>query len=328
MTDHFFRRTLALLLALMMLSGAVCAEETVAEPAVRRICFVDDTADGYLDDGDANLFVYTDAGDKAEMTKTVDTLSGRTLWYADIGAEAQDVTFLRTSAFFDEETALGARWEKWFAGAPETSVYLAAGHQKGSWAPDGTAAIPSGSMEDFSCGLWMDTKGEGKTEDAVKWYQNGDEYHFYVPSYVDLSQVRLYSGFDSFIIDGTAYQNGAVVDLPVGGHQLKVVIGAETVDMGTLRVWQSAGTAAMLLSTKQELFTGLTYVNGEMGAWPKDSGITAQNYVSAYKDTVETKGSYRFYDADGARINEDDTLKKIKGRGNSSFEMSVLVYGK
>ena len=31
-----------------------------------QICFVDDTADGYLDDGDANLFVYTDAGDKAE----------------------------------------------------------------------------------------------------------------------------------------------------------------------------------------------------------------------------------------------------------------------
>ena len=63
-------------------------------------------------------------------------------------------------------------------------------------------------MEDFWYGLWIDTKGDSNTVDAIKWYKNGSQYHFYVPSFVDLTQAKIYSNFGSFEIDSTDYNNG------------------------------------------------------------------------------------------------------------------------
>ena len=86
------------------------------------------------------------------------------------------------------------------------------------------------------------------------------------------------------------------------------------------------------MTTKMELYTGLAAAYAV-----KEDGQTADyEGVAAYKSTVSTKGDYLFYDESGALKNSTDKetgkvltgLKKIKGRGNSTFEASMRLYGK
>ncbi len=292
------------------------------------IYFLDSTSSSYITDDDSNVFAYTNAGDKVKMTQTIDTKSGKTLWSAKIDEAATAVTFYRASYYYDEDNASTTQWGTWSAGKPTTSIYKATASGTGSWVTDGTAVAPSGSIDDYWYGLWIDTKGNGNTVDAVKWYKNGSAYHFYVPSYVDLSQVKIYSSFDSFTIDGTTYNNGDAVNLTTGSHTVTGLTGSTTNNLGTLKVYQTQSTASMLMTTKEDLFTGLTDNYKDGNAWPAGSGLTADNYNNVYKDAIETKGSYYFYDEDGNMVNSDPVLKKIKGRGNSSFEASMRLYGK
>ena len=214
------------------------------------------------------------------------------------------------------------------AGKPSTNVYKVTASGTGSWVADSTVSKPEGTMQDLSYGLWLDTRGNGSAVDAVKWFKNGSEHHLYVPSYVDLTKAVLYSSFDSFTIDGTTYNNGDTVNLTVGSHTVTGVKNGTTTNLGTLKVYQSKSTASMLMTTKEELFTGLTDNYADANAWPSGSGITSTNFNSIYKDAIETKGSYYFYDESGNLVNTDPVLKKIKGRGNSSFEASMKIYGK
>ena len=294
----------------------------------KTIYFLDATSNSYITDDDSNMFVYSNAGDKVKMTETIDTKSGKTLWSAKVDEAATSVTFYRASYYYDEDNASTTQWGTWSAGKPTTSIYKATASGTGSWVADTTAVAPTGTMEDFSYGLWIDTKGDGNTVDAIKWYKNGTQHHFYVPSFVDLTKAKIYSSFGSFTIDGTEYNNGDTVNLTVGSHTVTGVTNGTTTNLGTLMVYQTESTAAMLMTTKEELFTGLTDNYMDANAWPTGSGLSTTNFNGVYKDAIETKGSYYFYDETGHIVNSDPVLKKIKGRGNSSFEASMRLYGK
>ncbi len=300
----------------------------VPSGSYKTIYFLDSTSNSYITDDDSNMFVYTNAGDKVKMTETIDAKSGKTLWYAKIDEASTNVSFYRASYYYDEDNASATQWGTWSAEKPTTNVYKATASGTGSWVADTTVAKPDGTINGFSYGLWMDTRGNSNTTDVIKWFKNGSEFHFYVPSYVDLSKVNIYSSFDSFTIDGTSYNNGDAVNLTTGTHKVTGVNGTTTTNLGTLKVYQTQSTAAMLMTTKEELYTGLTDNYMDANAWPEGSGITDKNFNGIYKDAIETKGSYYFYDETGHIVNSDPVLKKIKGRGNSSFEASMRIYGK
>ncbi len=311
------------------LTGTYTApEEITPSGTYKTIYFLDSTSNSYITDDDSNMFVYSNAGDKVKMTETIDTKSGKTLWSAKIDEAATSVTFYRASYYFDEDNASETQWGTWSAGEPTTSIYSATASATGSWVADTTAVAPTGTIDDFSYGLWIDTKGDGNTVDAIKWYKDTTGYELYVPSYVDLTNVNVYSSFDSFTIDGTSYNNGDAVSLTVGSHSVTGLTGSTTTNLGTLKVYQTESTAAMLMTTKEELFTGLTDNYMDSNAWPSGSGLSTTNFNGVYKDAIETKGSYYFYDEEGNMVNSDPVLKKIKGRGNSSFEASMRLYGK
>ncbi len=304
-------------------------EDITPSGTYKTVYFLDATSNGYITDDDANMFAYSNAGDKVKMTQSVDTKSGKTLWSAKIDESATSVTFYRASYYYDEDNASTTQWGTWSAGKPTTSIYKATASGTGSWVADSTATMPSGTMDDYWYGIWIDTKGDGNTVDALKWYKNGTQHHLYVPSFVDLTKVNVYSSFDSFTIDGKTYNNGDAVNLTTGSHTVTGVSSTSTTtNLGTLKVYQSENTAAMMMTTKEELFTGLTDNYMDANAWPAGSGLSTTNFNGVYKDAIETKGSYYFYDETGHIVNSDPVLKKIKGRGNSSFEASMRVYGK
>ncbi len=295
----------------------------------KTVYFLDGTSNGYITNDDANMFVYTNAEDKVKMTQSIDKKSGKTLWSAKIDEAATTVTFYRASYYYDEDNASSTQWGTWNAGKPTTTIYKATASATGSWVADTTATMPEGTMEDFWFGIWADTKGNGNAVDAIKWFEkSSSEHHLYFPSYVDLTNVKLYSSFDSFTIDGTSYNNGDTVNLAEGSHTITSLTDTTTKNWGTLKVYQTEDTAAMLMTTKEELFAGLTDNYMDSNAWPSGSDINVNNFNAVYKDAIETKGSYYFYGEDGHIVNSDPVLKKIKGRGNSSFEASMRLYGK
>ena len=296
----------------------------------------------WVHNDDAKMFIKS-GSEIIEMDETIDTKSGHVMWTADVD-EYSSYTFYRTSYFFDESNAASKPWNTWTASGRNTNtVYIATSKVGGSWVAQSTvnAADPT-DITNFWDDLWIDTKGEGKPEDAVKVYYTGSTFHLYVPSYVDLSDVTVYSDHDKVVIGGKEYASGTKANLTTGKHTFAFKDGTTTTNKGNITIYQTESTAAMLMTTNEELFTGLTANNDENNkqglwksdAWPSGSGINAENYNNFYKDAIETKGSYYFYKEDGTWLNDDTnepkmtTLKKIKGRGNSSFASSMRVYGK
>ena len=300
----------------------------------KTIYFLDGTSNSYITENDAKMFVYTNAGDKAEMTETVDTVTGKALWYAEIDEAATNVNFYRTSYYYDVDNAYETQWGIWSAGDDTTSVYKATASATGSWVADDTVVAPSGDIADFAYGMWIDSVGLGDAQHAIRWYKDTTGYELYVPSYVDLTQVNVYTSYDSFKIDDVEYANGDAVNLTTGSHNFKSIVNGTTTDLGTLTVYQTVDTAAMLMTTNEELFTGLTAANygtedAPSNAWPAGSGINETNFNGVYKDAIETKGTYYMVDEEGNQIvGKNNKIKKIKGRGNSSFEASMRLYGK
>ena len=287
-----------------------------------KICFRDDYDS--VDTADADVYVQFDGGDKILMTKTVDKMSGNDMWYADMPENATSVKFIRASVID------GATWNTWSAqlSGNKTGLYRATGWGTGSW---GTSThyseIPDKEdINNYSFGIWADTKGNGNLYDLVIARQkSSSEFHLYLPSNTPDS-VKLYTSFASLTIGSTTVSDGTAVKLNAGSSysmtykQTQYDTSNKT---ATLKVYKTTKTATLLFQTKRDLYTGTV---GDLS-------------VSGYKDAIETSGTYYMYAEDGTWVNAPTTdkngktvnmtkLKKIKGRGNSSFEASMKIYGK
>ena len=288
-----------------------------------KICFRDDASEA-IDTADADMYVQFNGGDKVKMTKTVDTMSGHDMWYADMPENATSVKFIRASVIDKAE------WNTWSPSLSgnTTGLYRATGWGKGSW---GTSThyseIPGKEdINNYSFGIWADTKGNGNLYDLVIARQkSSSEFHLYLPSNTPDS-VKLYTSFASLTIGSTTVSDGTAVTLNAGSSysmtykQTQYDTSNKTAN---LKVYKTTDTATLLFQTKRDLYTG----------------TVGDQSVSGYKDAIETSGTYYMYAEDGTWVNAPTTdkngktvnmtkLKKIKGRGNSSFEASMKIYGK
>ena len=292
----------------------------------------DDTTSNPVDEDDANLMISFDNKASWEMmTKTVDTKSGHDLYVYDEVPSTVHTTiyFRRVSAIDDNDD-----WASWSATTADciTGLYRITNRDSGigSW---GTAAHSYGvpnkkDINNFSYGVWADIKGNGNAYDSVVARKvSKNEFHLYLPSNTP-SNVTLYTSFATLEINDTAVTDGTAISLPAGeSHTMSyAALNGETPTDATLKVYRTSGVATMLMDTNRLLHTELADANEYLSD------------VSIYKDAIETKGSYHFYTEDGTWLNApvmDDgeevdmtVLKKIKGRGNSSFEASMRIYGK
>ena len=289
-----------------------------------QICFRDDASEA-IDTADADMYVQFDGGDKTKMTKTVDKMSGHDMWYADIPASSTSVKFIRASVIDKAE------WNTWSPNLSDctTGLYRATGWGTGSWGTSTESfAIPNKKdINDYSFGIWADTRGESNLYDLVIARKlSSSEFHLYLPSNTPAS-VKLYTSFAALTIGSTPVTDGTAVTLENGesySMSYKQTEYDTSTKTATLRVYRTTKTATLMFQTKRDLFTGTV---GSLS-------------VSGYKDAIETKGNYYLYGETGEWENapeiDDETgdeidmsvLKKIKGRGNSSFEASMRLYGK
>ena len=310
------------------------------DPAEKiEISFLINSDTKWISSDDAKMFIKS-GSDVIEMDETVDTESGHVMWTAEVAAHSS-YTFYRTSYFFDEDNATTKAWNTWTASSRGTNtVFKATSSTGGSWAAASTvnAADPK-DIENFWDDLWIAPVDKNDVDHAVKVYYDGSEFNLFVPSYYDLSNVVVYSDHENVVIGSTTIASGSTASLTTGlDKTFQFKDGSTTTNKGKINIYQTTGVAAMMMTTKEELYTGTTAGLASDNAWPSGAGITSDNYNAVYKDAIETKGSYHFYTEDGTWLNApvmDDgvevdmtVLKKIKGRGNSSFEASMRIYGK
>lgn len=294
-----------------------------------KVYLADATADSWVGNDDAVITV-----NGTEMTKSVDEHTGWTVWYASIAVSSgQTLTYKRVSKIDSSDV-----FNTWTTQYDSTKPCYCVKDDDQSG--NGTApTIPAGSITDLWYGIWADTKGNGDKKDCVKIYASNlyssTDYYLYLPSYVDLSAVKIYTSLYDLKINTTSVPRATATTVNLSSNQYNLSFkryesGSTHYDF-KLYVMQTSGVSAMLLTTKKDLYTGYAaaYAANEDGS---------ANYegAAAYKSSTDDKGSYLMYDASGNLLNPTDKetgavldgLKKIKGRGNSTFEASMRLFGK
>lgn len=299
---------------------------------------------------DAKMFVQS-GWDYYQMTETVDTLSGHTMWYADV-PKSDDMIFFRTSYFFNETSVSQKPWGKWVASdRGDKTVYCVSGtasSSSGSWTTNSVLETDTSAMTTYDYGIWVDSRGEKNTAHAIKAYRtdfNSTEFNLYLPSHVDMKAVKVYTSFYDVTITGGAYTSAKKIHKNAPNtlnlsqsstYELKATrTSGGTEQTYTLNVYHTENTASLFMNTEDDLFMNITYDSsgnygiGTSTAWPIGSGITSDNYTAVYKDDASTKGTFAAFDEEGTEIlGKNDKIKKIKGRGNSSWEASMRIFGK
>lgn len=170
-------------------------------------------------------------------------------------------------------------------------------------------AEPKTKANAFKEAIWVDTQADEITDAAdttalVKFYEReAGVYRLYLPSGVD-GTVPVYHSYDNLAIDGTVITPGDTFTFADGTEY--AITGDVT---GTLKVYQSANVYTMYMTGNSSL--------------PIETSTAI-----VHKDQVERKGG-NVYTADSTgTIDLQDTVSKIKGRGNSSWEASQRLYGK
>ncbi len=307
-----------------------------------HISFRDDAQDSIDDGYDTNIFVSFDSGEKQPMTKVVDTMSGHDMWYIEKPAtNPTTVKFYATKATDEDCSSPKYTWTAAYSGCT-TGVYCAtgastdAGHWGGKTEPYALPDLEKDDIENLSFGIWVDTKGNGKAYDAVVARKvNNNEFHLYLPDNTPANP-KVYTSFKTLSIGGTTITNGTPFNFGTDAEKsfnlsfLQTEYDAESnKKTPTLKVYRtSGGVATLFLQTNRELFTEIT---NSMVSENKDA-------YKVYKE-VDTKGNYYLYDESGSWVNAPTTdkdgkevkmdgLKKLKGRGNSTFNASMQIYGK
>ena len=161
---------------------------------------------------------------------------------------------------------------------------------------DNTGGDNTGSDTTFSGDIWADVDGDPTTT-YDKIVRSSSNTKFYLPS----AKVTMFVSEGSVEFGGyTITPEGTEVDLATGSYKL---------GSSTIKVFRSKNVSSMHTETKVAVPQG-----------------TYQGYE--HKDDYETKGTIGVFAPDGTQKNSDTVLKKIKGRGNSSWEASHKIVGK
>lgn len=293
------------------------------------VYFADCSSGRWIESDEATIL----ANDVA-MTKSIDEHTGHTVWYAKIAVNnGGNVTFKRVSKLNNSTV-----WNTWSGTFYTANPCYNADGDSGSF---GTApTLPAGTATDYWYGIWADPKGDGNVKDFVKiyaadYYTSPTDYYLYLPSYANRSALKIYTALYDLKIGGVSVPRATATTLNLTGSTYSISYKRYTTGSthnDKLHVISTTGTSALLLTTKTDLYAGLTSAY----AVQADGSTPDFNMISAYKDSTSNKGDYLCYDAQGKLLNATDKvtgepltgLKKIKGRGNSTFEASMRLYGK
>ncbi|MCH5202295.1 MAG: CotH kinase family protein, partial [Oscillospiraceae bacterium] len=173
--------------------------------------------------------------------------------------------------------------------------------------PENVDAVKAGAFASEDKMFWVDTQPEkeGSKIGLVKVYK-GSTYRLYLPACADLTNLTFYHSAKSLVINGTIIENGGSYNVTNWSGKTGTIDGVSF----TLKIMQSTARALYLETTKDMPTT-----------------TTSVDY-NQYKNDCNFKGSYLAVEPDGKAINKDTVLKKIKGRGNSSWEASCTRFGK
>ncbi len=188
-----------------------------------------------------------------------------------------------------------------------------------------------------SSDLWIDTapqyKSSTDTSTVIKWnHRTGTgnstttTYYFYLPKndYVKLSNLVFYydnSKITNVKIGSTPITSGEVCTTAFSANTNYTVsytnVGGSSTSK-TVRFMQGSEDVAQLyLNTPKDILQGT------------DPSVTDAASAAAQKATTEMKGnSATSISADGTVDIQASAIKKIKGRGNSSWEASARLFGK
>ena len=171
----------------------------------------------------------------------------------------------------------------------------------------------------FSEGIWIDAQPTSNNTDALikAHIESSGNVKFYLPNYVDLSKLHIYHKYGYLKIADQEITSG--VTTPDASSwtngNIEIIYGENSSSKPkTIKVFQStAKTLFTSTSTNMPTTTNQDVIGGKIT--PAD-----------YKKQCSFSGTYRAIDSSGNAI-ANNTIK-LKGRGNSSWEMSARFFGK
>lgn len=182
-------------------------------------------------------------------------------------------------------------------------------------------------------GLWLDV-APTKTDTVstlIKWnnyygnsHTTSNPYTFYVPATVDLTNATIYNGYSNAVtVNGVSINAGESGSVNLTKDSNNTVSG--TSDTTTFKVMQGS-TDAMFLYTTDKNGTEYdlpTKINDE-----RINPVTVNNDGKTYnKDAIKASGGdcTTLYNGE---FSNALALDSVKGRGNSSWGASTLLFGK
>ena len=171
----------------------------------------------------------------------------------------------------------------------------------------------------FSEGIWIDAQPTSNNTDALikAHIESSGNVKFYLPNYVDLSKLHIYHKYGYLKIADQEITSG--VTTPDASSwtngNIEIIYGENSSsEPKTIKVFQS---------TAKTLFTS---TSANMPTTTNQDVIGGKITPADYKKQCSFSGTYRAIDSSGSEI-ANNTIK-LKGRGNSSWEMSARIFGK
>ena len=164
----------------------------------------------------------------------------------------------------------------------------------------GAGAQLAATNSDFFGGLFIDASTVSGQTDLIKWQKIGEKYYLFVPACADISALKLYvNGTSTALLAGNEIVNGEPTAALADGKEHTLTACSNTY---TVIAMQSENIPAVFINTKSG---NMDYINAKKGN--KESGYTV------------------IVDADG-KVEYDNTLDQIKGRGNSTWTCEKKPY--
>ncbi|MBQ4105008.1 MAG: CotH kinase family protein [Clostridia bacterium] len=176
-----------------------------------------------------------------------------------------------------------------------------------------TGSVYNGGGSSTTTGeFWVDLDGDLTTTlDQIFPDKEGSTYRLYLPSHVTVDSANK-ATLTFFVSEDSSLTIGGANIAATGSTYLFNTSGTYNLGgdfSGSLKLYKSSNVSTIYTTTNIDVPQG-----------------TYQGYE--HKDDFETKGSIMVISPDGTQKNSDTVLKKIKGRGNSSWEASHKIIGK